>query len=75
MRVTTKGRSSTLCRPIQHLYPLEVRHTQEEEATQEEAVNPESRADPERESTTERPRRDAAARARDRIFAQAISEC
>ena len=58
--VTTKGRSSTLCRPIQHLYPIEVRHTQEE-ATQEEAVNPEPRDDPERKPTMKRPTRDAAA--------------
>ena len=75
VRVTTKGRSGTLCPPIQHLYQLEIRHTQEEEVTQEEAINSESRDDPERVSTTERPRRDAAARAQDRTFAQAISEC
>ena len=56
------------------LYPLEVRGSQEEEATEEETVDPETRDEPERESVTERPRRAAAARARDRILAQAISE-
>ena len=41
VRVTNKEKSSTLCRPIQHLYPLEVRSTQEEEAIQEDTVDPE----------------------------------
>ena len=38
VKVTNKGRSSTLWRPIQHLYSLEVRCLQEEEATQENKV-------------------------------------
>ena len=47
VRVSNKGRSSTLCRPIQHLYPLEVRGSQEEEATREETADPETRDEPE----------------------------
>ena len=75
VQVTTNGKSNnTLCRPIQHLYPLEVRRSKEEDAIQECAVVLKNENDKEQEtqSDTERPRRATAARARDQILAQAI---
>ena len=76
VQVTTNGKSNTLCRPIQHLYPLKVRRSKEEDAIQEGAVDLENKSDKEQEtqSDTEHPRRAAAARARDQILAQALSE-
>ena len=90
VRVTSKEKSKTLCRPTQHLYPLEVRYSQEEDAVGERSLDPEGDAieerllDPENDSEhaepqteasiPKRPRRSAAARARDRIYAQALSE-
>lgn len=73
VRISKNGRTSTLDRPIQHLYPLEVMSDNpimtEQETSSEDGQNSES----EQLSTT-RPRRSAAEQARDRILAQAISE-
>ena len=78
VRVTSKEKSKTLCRPIQHLYPLEVRYSQEGDVIEERSLSPENdseNAEPQTEaSIPKRPRRSAAARARDRIYAQALSE-
>ena len=74
VKVTSKGKSKTLCRPIQHLYPLEVQCSPEEETTREEPVEPKPVDDPERRSGQQRPKRAAAVQARDRVLAQAIDE-
>lgn len=64
VRVTNKGKASTLCRPIQHL----VRRSQKEDTTQEDTIDLEPEDNLDQEPVTERPRRAAAARARDRIL-------
>ena len=70
VRVSNNGRTSTLNRPIQHLYPLEVAshadgcEQKDCEPTEQEILL---------EQPDPRPRRSAATRARDRILAQAIS--
>lgn len=46
VRVTNDGRSSTLCRPIQHLYPIEVRDSQDRDAILANASDPELNNDP-----------------------------
>jgi hypothetical protein len=73
VRVSKKGRTSTLNRPIQHPYPLE---TVSRIGTMTEEVHA---TEPQQERTTflqpSRPTRSAAARAHDRILAQAISGC
>ena len=74
VKATSKGKSKTLCRPIQHLYPLEVQCSPEEETSQAEPVDLEPAHDSERRSGQKHPRRAAAVRARDRVLAHAISE-
>ena len=73
VRVSKNGRTSTLDRPIQHLYPLEVL------ADKSTAIEPETNSEDGPNSESEqpritRPRRSASDQARDRILAQAISE-
>ena len=60
----------------QHLYPLEVRDSQDQDAIQANTSDPEPNDDTDTVDTSdsEHPRRAAATRARDQIFAQAISE-
>lgn len=75
VRVSKNGRTSTLDRPIQHLYPLEI--VSHADAVPE-RENDEARESAEPETLPEqpasRPRRSAAIKARDRILAQAMSE-
>uniref|UniRef100_A0A1X7T375 DUF5641 domain-containing protein n=1 Tax=Amphimedon queenslandica TaxID=400682 RepID=A0A1X7T375_AMPQE len=68
VRVATGRRKSTLLnRPVQHLYPMEIKHHKEE-----------SSQDQPRESQghkeTARPRRAAAFEARDHIIAQTLDD-
>ena len=74
--MSNKGRTSTLDRPIQHLYPMEIvahsnavseRDTEENHGATDNELIPELP-----EPRTSRPRRSAAAQAHDRILAQAI---
>ena len=80
VRVSKNGRTSTLSRPIQHLYPLEVvSHNysvaEPEDNPEDEPRSDEPRLEPERSGiSSTRPQRLAAKRARDRILAQAVSE-
>ena len=70
VRVSNNGRTSTLTRPIQHLYPLEV--VSHVDGSEQEACEPtEQEILPEQPDP--RPRRSAANRARDRILAQVAS--
>ena len=71
VRVSKKGRISTLDRPIQHLYPLEVSPQSDEEENTLDLIAPTSESGQHVE--TPRPKRSAATMARDRILAQAVS--
>ena len=77
IRVSNKGRTSTLDRLIQHLYPMEiVAHTNavSERDTEESDGAAENEPIPDLlEPRTSRPRRSAAAQVRDHILSQAIS--
>ena len=70
--VSKKGCTSTLDWPIQHLYPLEKLHilTTCQNKESHDATDCES---DQMGISSSRPRRSAASRARDRIFAQAMS--
>ena len=78
--MSKNGRTSTLNRPIQHLYPLEVvSHNysvaEPEDNPEDEPRSDEPRLEPERSGiSSTRPQRLAAKGARDRILAQAVSE-
>lgn len=75
VRVSKNGRTSTLDRPIQHLYPLEIvshEDAESEKETEEACESTERETLPEQPAS--RPRRSAATQARDRIFAQAVAE-
>ncbi len=75
VRVNKKGTSSVLNRPIQHLYPLEVRRSAEEDDHADIPDPDEVCTEPQTElSTPRQSRRAFGTRARDRILAQAISE-
>ncbi len=78
VRVCRNGRITTLDRPIQHLYPLEVavRTDTEPERQDETVVDTTDHETASRRETisSSRPRRSAAAEARDRILAQAVAE-
>uniref|UniRef100_A0A1X7TD41 DUF5641 domain-containing protein n=1 Tax=Amphimedon queenslandica TaxID=400682 RepID=A0A1X7TD41_AMPQE len=68
VRVATGGRKSTLLnRPVQHLYPMEINH-QEEESSQDQPRESQDHKE------TARPRRAAAFEARDRIIAQTLDD-
>ena len=72
VRVSKNGCTSTLDRPIQHLYPLEViadNPIVAEQDNSEEGLSSESE-----QPSFARPRRSAAEQARDRILAHAASE-
>ena len=68
VRVSKNGRTSTLDRPIQHLYPLEVIADNPIVAEREDNSEEGPSSEP------ERLRRSAAEQARDRILAHAVSE-
>ena len=80
VRVSKNGRTSTLDRPIQHLYPLEVvlrtvDDTSEQETERARDTTVEAESIPKQPNVhSSRPRRSAATQARDRILAQAMSE-
>ena len=78
VRISKKGRTSTLNRPIQHLYPLEVGShsdivTDSEQLDEDEShvTTPEPT---DANMSSHRPARPAAAQARDRILAQYMDE-
>ena len=78
--MSKNGRTLTLNRPIQHLYPLEVvSHNssvaEPEDNPVDEPRSEDPRPEPEQSSiSSTRPKRSAAKRAHDRILAQAVSE-
>ena len=79
VRVCSKNkRTTTIHRPIQHLYPLEIktgsRQEQDKRAVDDATDSGTNTEQPDDQTpTTERPQRLAAAQARDRMLAQTIS--